>query len=145
MFTASLIHYDLNPVLVIRFVQGELTAEQRDIDDDIAAVKGLISDDDYIALDCVYRTGCPHEFKVNITTKQKDTYSEYINHGPLDSNTEKVKKTMNKEEQNSHLITVDSVILCFMSRASPVPNALIIMVNEGKNDHLVWDGSFRVA
>ena len=45
--------------------------------------------------------------------------------------------------RNSHLITAESLLLYFMSRASPVPNALV--VNEGKNEHLVWDGSFRVA
>ena len=143
MFTAALIHYDLDPALVIRFVQGELTAEHRDIDGALAAVKGLISDADYAALERVYRTGCPHEFKVEITTKQKNAYSEYGNHGSLDSNAEKVKKTMNKEERNSHLITVESLLLRFMSKASPVPNALV--VGEGKNDRLVWDGSFRIA
>ena len=69
-------------------------------------MKGLISDIDYTALERVYRTGCPHEFKVEITTKQKNAYSKYGNHGSLDSNAEKVKKTMIRCEFRSSLFIV---------------------------------------
>ena len=61
MFTAALIHYDLDPTLVICVVQGELTGEHRDINESLAAVKGLISDADFDTLERVYRTSCPYE------------------------------------------------------------------------------------
>ena len=67
----------------------------------------------------------------------------YVNHGSLSSNAAKVKKTMNKEERNSHLVAFNAFLLRLMSQDSPVPNTLI--VKDGKIDRLVWDGSFCLS
>ena len=35
-------------------------------------------------------------------------------------------KKLNKEERNFHLVAVNALLLCFISQAIPVPNALIV-------------------
>ena len=65
----ALIHYDLDPALVVHYVQGGLTAEHHDMERALSEVKEMITIEDYLALERIYRTGCPHEFKVEISTK----------------------------------------------------------------------------
>ena len=147
MFNAALIHFNLDPALVIRYIQGELTASHRDIDNALSQLRPLVdlgtfSQTDYDDLARIYTLGCPNKFRIELSAAQKSAYMEYGNHSSLMANPEKIKKTMNKEERNSHLFPVSSFLCRFMSKVSNIPQAIII--KEGKNDRLVWDGSFRL-
>ena len=57
-------------------LSAQIDEVQARLKDALAALKGLISEDDYVTLERVYRTGCPQKCKVEITTKQKHDYLE---------------------------------------------------------------------
>jgi hypothetical protein len=68
-----------------------------------------------------------------------------IDHGNLKSfnaNTALVLKTMNKEDQYSHLIPLDEIMCRFSPYCRHTTQTMVIKA--GKNDHLCWDGSTTI-
>jgi hypothetical protein len=67
---------------------------------------------------------------------------EFISCGNLKSfveNPQLIQKTMNKEDRYSHLVLMDP-LLC---KLSPYLCHTVqsIIIKDGKNDHIIWDGS----
>ena len=67
----------------------------------------------------------------------------YINHPSFSKNLTKVEKTLRKEECTNHL----EVLSCWLERFFPdiCLTTQVLIFKEGKNDHLVFDGSFLEA
>ena len=67
-------------------------------------------------------------------------FHNYGNHSSIDKNVEKTMKAMNKEDRNQYLISLPSWLARFVVHLHVTPQGLVI--KSGKNDRLVWDGSF---
>ena len=67
-------------------------------------------------------------------------FFRYGNHSTIDSNIEKTLKTMNKEDRNQYLVSLPNWLARFIPHLHIIPQGLVI--KDGKNDRLVWDGSF---
>ena len=76
MFNAALIHFNLDPALVIRYIQGELTASHRDIETALSQLQPLVdtgnfSQTDFGDLERIYKVGCPNKFRIELSAAQK--------------------------------------------------------------------------
>jgi hypothetical protein len=60
----------------------------------------------------------------------------------FNNNTALVLKTMNKEDQYSHLIPLDEIMCCFSPYCHHTTQAMVIKA--GKSDCLCWDGSTTI-
>jgi hypothetical protein len=65
---------------------------------------------------------------------------KYGNHKSIQKNLKKTMKTMNKEDRNQFLIPLPNWLTRFINHLHITPQGLL--EKKGKNDRLVWDGSF---
>ena len=143
MFTACLVHFNGHIGDVIRYVGGNYTAEYRDVEKALAAVKPLLPAQDYLDLKRYYEVGSPNMLVAEVARDNTMLYLSKGNHPNIDQNPELVQETMNKEEKNSHVLPLFSWLMRFLPHAHHVPQALVI--KDGKEPRLVWDGTKRHA
>ena len=67
-------------------------------------------------------------------------FFRYGNHSSILKDSEKTMKAMNKEDRNQYLISLPSWIARFIRHLHLTPQGLLC--KPGKNDRLIWDGSF---
>lgn len=67
-------------------------------------------------------------------------FFRYGNHSSIKKDIGKTMKVMNKEDKNQYLILLPSWIARFIRHLHLTPQGLL--VKPGKNDRLIWDGSF---
>ena len=66
----------------------------------------------------------------------------YGNHPAISQNSEKVMKTMNKEDCKEHVLTFPAWLVPFIPHLMLTPNGFII--KPSKNDQLIFDASFML-
>ena len=67
-------------------------------------------------------------------------FFKYGNHSSIEKNLEQTMKTINKEERNQYLIPIPSWVSRFIKNLHLTPQGLL--TKKGKNDRIIWDGSF---
>ena len=140
MLTAACFHYGGDLGLVLRLLDKEIGA-YRDPERALAAAKPHVSKEDYDAMKRVFYHGCPKSFKYTEEPENKKKYMRKGNHKSIRNNPRTVRKTMNKEERNGHVVPFPRWILKFLCTAHHVPQAMLL--KPGKNPRLVWDGTIQ--
>ena len=104
LLAACAVHYNLDFGLVTRYLGSEYTAKWRDVDTILTAVEDVVSEEDFEHMKRILTVGCPAEFNWEEPLTNKETFIRRGNNPLIKANIEAVNKTLNKEEQNSHLI-----------------------------------------
>ena len=141
MASAAMIHYDSHPGKVIRFINGELTGEDRPRSDIFAAVKAVVSESDFKHIKRILTEGCPASLHYWEDSASKLAMMERGNQKNFIDNPDVVKKTINKEDRYSHLLPIHP-FFCFFS-AFLRHNSQGMVITPGKSPRLVWDGSTK--
>ena len=139
MANAAMVHFGLDPGRFVRWLAGEYTGHARDVRSTLAAVRNLISIEDYEHMKRVLIRGCPAELHFEEPLANKLEMIQRGNSRSFNDNTELVLKTMNKEDRYSHLVPMDETICRFSPHCRHTTQTMVI--KKGKNDRLVWDGS----
>ncbi len=141
MANAAMLHFGLEPGKFVRWLGGEYTGRSRDVPRILRALDGLISNDDLFHVRRILLQGCPHKLQFTESLHSKHEMMERGNQKNFRDNPEIVRKTINKEDRYSHLVPMDP-ILC---RLSPYlrHTSQGIILKEGKNPRVVWDGSTK--
>ena len=86
--------------------------------------------------------GCPNYLVAEDSKANFLDYFHYGNHITIAHNISKVMKIMNKEDRNSYLMTLPSILARLISDMKVTPQGIII--KPGKNDRFIWDSSFML-
>ena len=114
LFTACLIHFDGNVGDVICYVGGNYTAEYKNVEAALAAVKPLIPEQDYKDLQHCYEVGSPNKLVAEVSRDHSMLYLRHGNHPTIAQNPEFIQETMYKEEKNSFVIPLYSWLMHFL-------------------------------
>ena len=139
MANAAMVHFGLDPGRFVRWLAGEYTGHARDVRSTLAAVRSLISIEDYKHMERVLVRGCPAELHFEEPLANKLEMIQRGNSRSFNDNTDLVLKTINKEDRYSHLVPMDETICRFSPHCRHTTQTMVI--KKGKNDRLVWDGS----
>ena len=71
MTTALLVHYNMDPGLAVRFLGGEYTGEDRDIEGTCSAIAPYVKTEDLKSIERILMHGCPAEFQLTETSESK--------------------------------------------------------------------------
>ena len=140
-FLASALFYDLDLSTVIRSLRGTYTGEFRDAAGTLAALRQTNCDPALVQE--VSRTliiGCPNKMNACSSHENFLKFFRYGNHVTIKSNPTNVRTTLNKEDRNQYLLPFPNWIARFCKNIHLTPQGLLSKL--GKNDRLVWDGSF---
>ena len=138
---AAVFWYNLDIPTVIRFLGNNYTGEYRDINKTLQMLRDTKCDLQVIKeLERLFSIGAPNKFNASSTHKNYLDYFRYGNHSSILKDIDKTLKAMNKEDRNQFLIPLPSWIARFIRHSHLTPQGLLI--KPGKNDRLIWDGSF---
>ena len=141
LMMACAVYYDLDFGLVLRFLSGEYTASWRDVDAIMAAIDERVSPSDRDHIWRILTKGCPANLVWEEEAENKETFLRRGNNPSIKAHWKAVKKTLNKEERNHHIMPFER----WMCRASPfgrhTPNTVIVKV--GEKMRLIWDGTTK--
>ena len=141
MLAACAVHYDLDFGLVIRYMAAEYTADWRDTEAILEAVKDLISDADYEHMKRILEFGCPAEFNWDEPAENKMIFLRRGNHPSIKTHMPIVTKTLNKEERNSHVVPFPRYFVFFSPYARTTPQTVVNPNHPDKKARLCWDGT----
>jgi len=141
MAGAAMLHFGMDPGKFVRWMGGEYTGANRDVSRVLRAVKDHVSEDDFFHVRRILLQGCPHKLMFEESFPSKQVMMERGNQKTFIDNPEIVRKTLNKEDRYSHLIPMDR-IFCLLSPYLRHTSQGIIL-KEGKNPRVVWDGSTK--
>ena len=139
MANAAMVHFGLDPGRFVRWLAGEYTGQYRDARSTLAAVRNLISVEDYQHMERILLHGCPAELKFDEPLDNKLEMIRRGNSKSFNENADLVLKTMNKEDRYSHLVPLDETMCRFSPHCRHTTQTMVI--KKGKNDRLCWDGS----
>ena len=138
---AATLQYDLDIPTLIRFLGANYTGEYRDTKTTIKALENAKCNRKIIEdLQRLLEKGSPNHMNATTTHQNFLDFFRYGNHSSCDQNMGKLMKAMNKEDKNQYLISLPNWLARFIPHLHVTPQGLVI--KEGKNDRLVWDGSF---
>ena len=138
---AATLQYDMDIPTLIRFLGGNYTGEYRDSKATIQALKNAKCNEKVVNdLQRLLEKGCPNKMNASSSHTNFIDFLNYGNHSSIDNNVEKTMKAMNKEDRNQYLISLPSWLARFIRHLHVTPQGLVIKL--GKNDRLIWDGSF---
>ena len=138
---AAALFYDLDLSTVIRFLRGTDTGEFRQSSSTLVAFHQ--SNCNPALIKEVKRTllvGCPNNMTASSTHDNFLKFFRYGNHSSITHNLPQVLKTLNKEDRNQYLLPFPNWLARFMKQIHVTPQG--ILSKSGKNDRLIWDGSF---
>jgi hypothetical protein len=135
----AMIHFGLDPGKFVCFLSGKYTGQYWDVHCTLDAIQDQVTSDNYGHIKRILLDGCPAQLTFKEPSSNK---LEFISHGNSKSfveNPQRVQKTMNKEDRYSHLVPMDP-LLC---KLSPYLHHSMqsIVIKDGKNNRIVWDGS----
>lgn len=141
MATALMIRLGMHPGLVIRYIQGEYTGEERDIDTVCATIEPLVSNEDLEHVRRIMTMGCPAKCVFEEDASNKLRMLDLGNQKSFEDNPDIADKTLNKEDKYSHLLPTAPWVPHFSPFARHTSQGMVI--KEGKNPRVVWDGSTK--
>ena len=139
MASAAMIHFGLDPGKFVRFLSGEYTGQYRDVRRTLDAVRDHVTADDYNHIKRILMDGCPAQLTFEEPSSNKLEFISRGNSKNFIANPKLVRKTMNKEDRYSHLVPMDPILCKFSPYLRHTTQSIVI--KEGKNDRIVWDGS----
>ncbi len=139
--TAGMIHYSLHPGMLVRFMNGEYTGENRDVKKIMASITPYVSDDDARHAKRILTQGCPSMLVLEESNEMKNRIIEKGNQQTFAMYPELVTTTMNKEERHSHLIALKRWVLHFSPYCRSTAQGIQIKPN--KDPRIIWDGSTK--
>ncbi len=139
MASAAMVHFGLDPGKFVHWLSGEYPGHHQDVHRTLIATQGHISMQDYEHIKCILLHGSPAQFTFLEPSSNKLEFISPGNSKTFNSSQAMVQKTMNKEDRYSHLVPMDP-ILCKLSPYLRHTTQSIV-IKEGKNDRIVWDGS----
>ena len=144
LLAACLLHYDLHIPSVIRYLDGEYTANFRRVEETLAVLRKHDCPEALVdELERIILVGCPNHMNAEGTRENFMQYLKYGNHTTISANLEKVMKVMNKEERHSFLVALPGILARFFPDMHLTPQSLL--KKPERKDRLVWDGSFLIA
>ena len=143
MATALALRCGLDPGKNVRTLNGEFTAEHRDVKKVLSAVAPVVSIEDFNQIRRILCEGCPHSLKYQELNSSKSKIMARGNQKNFVANPDFVTKTINKEDKNSHLIPMHHWICDFGPNLRHNPQGIIIKPDPNTNPRVVWDGSTK--
>ena len=141
MATAAMIHFNMDPGFLVRFMSGEYTGEARDFTRVEQAIGQYIDPSDLAHIKRILTRGCPAQLTFDEEPENKKRLLERGNQKSFDMHPELVKKTLNKEEKHSHVIALKDWVV----QASPFCRHNMQGLNTKKeNSRVVWDQSTKL-
>jgi hypothetical protein len=146
MASALFIHYGGDPGKVVRALNQEYLLSSLDRKGILARVKGLVSEDDYWRMQRILFTGCPSHLVFEETNEErlqwfyKGNQKSYVQYPVI------TRQAINKEERNSHVIPISSILAIFSPFCRHTPQGLV--PKNGVYDasaRVVWDGSTKFS
>ena len=138
---AAVCFYNLDIPTIIRFLGNNYTGEYRNINKILQVLEDTRCDIQVIKdLERLFCIGSPNRLNATSTHKNYLDYFRYGNHSSILKDEHKTLQAMNKEDRNQFLITLPSWIARFIRHSHLTPQGLLS--KPGKNDRLIWDGSF---
>ena len=138
---AAVCFYNLDIPTVIRFLGNDYTGEHREINETLQVLRYTKCNEQVIKdLKRLFYTGSPNRMNATSTHKNYLDYFRYGNHSSIRKDENKTLIAMNKEDRNQFLIPLPSWIARFVRHSHLTPQGLL--TKPGKNDRLIWDGSF---
>jgi hypothetical protein len=137
MATACLIHFNMNPGSVVRFIGGEYTGEERDVQQVLSDISGHVSDVDLEHIRRILTEGCPARMHFEEPTSNKLALLERGNQRSFEENPEVSRRVLNKEDKRSHFLPLQSWVPYF----SPYCRHNSQGINKG--NRVVWDASTK--
>ena len=122
----------------VRFCGNEYTGQHRDIEATLKEIKPHIDKVDYMDIKRILETGTPAELDLEVSKKQKLKYMWRGNCPSVEQNKDRVIKTMNKEDKQSHLIPISSLFCYFSAYIQHIPQTMNL---KQFNIRLCWNGS----
>jgi hypothetical protein len=118
---------------------GKYTGQHWDIQHALDAIQDHVTSDDYGHIKQILLDGCPAQLTFDEPSRNKLEFISCGNSKSFVENPQLVQKTMNKEDRYGHLVPMDP-LLC---KLSPYLHHTMqsIIIKDGKNNHIVWDGS----
>ncbi len=141
MATALMIRLDMHPGLAVRYVQGEFTGEERDVETVCNTIEPLVSKEDLEHIRRIMTMGCPAKCIFEEDAANKEKMLARGNQKSFEDNPDVADKTLNKEDRYSHLLTTAPWVPYFSPYARHTSQGMVI--KEGKNPRVVWDGSTK--
>ena len=141
MFTTCAIHYNFDLSSVIRFTGGNYTNAHLNAESIINTLSSAGCDQKLMdELKIIPTAGCPAYFNATSSQENFDVFHQYGKHSTITKNIAKVMKTMNKEVQHSFVIPFPDWVIPLCPNIHLTPNGILVKL--GKNDRLIWHGSF---
>ncbi len=134
-----MIHFGLDPGKFVRFLLGEYTGQHRDVRRTLDTIWDQVTSDNYGHIKQILLNGYPNQLTFEEPSSNKLELISCGNSKSFVENPKLVQKTMNKEDRYSHLVPKDP-LLC---KLSPYLRHTMqsIVIKDGKNNCIVWDGS----
>jgi hypothetical protein len=139
MASVAMIHFGLSLGKFVCFLGGEYTGYTHVIHRTLSAVKDHISPKDLAHMKCILLDGCPAELTFKEPLSNKMEMISRGNSKSFNKNSEIVKKTMNKEDRYSYIISLD-ILICLLSPYL-THTAQTMVLKEDKNPHLCYNAS----
>lgn len=142
LFLACALYYNFDLSVMIRYTGGNYVSAEHDVSSILASIQNYPTVPKVLVEQvCHFFTfGAPSYFNATNSKENFMTYLRYGNHHSIASNLSKVMKTMNKETKKCFSIRFPACIATFCQNCHVTPSGLII--KPGKNDCLIFDGSF---
>ena len=139
MATACLMHYGMDPGMLVRYMQLEYTAESHGPTFELYA--HVIDPLDLSHMRRIMQQGCPAVFDWYEGSENKMNQLARGNQVSFDAHPDIATKTLVKENKFSHLIPTRNWAIEFSPYMRHTPQGMV--VKEGKNPRVVWDGSTK--
>ena len=134
MASAAMIHLGLDPGKPVRWLGGEYTGDQRNMNRTIAAKKDHVIPDNFNHMKRILLDGSPFELTFDKPLNNTSVMIQQGNTKSFNENPDLVLKTMNKEDWYSHILPLDKLLCTFSPYCRHTTQTLVI--KSGKNDRL---------
>ncbi|CAJ1948086.1 unnamed protein product [Cylindrotheca closterium] len=142
MFTACLLHYNLDVATAVRYVGNIHTGAHCDWNALEPELRAASVDDGLVAdLRRVLVDGCPNYVNATSSERNRRSFAKYGNHDLVYTNVKKTQKAVQKDFSRSHSLVGNPLLTSFLPDTQQIPKGLGVV--PGKSDRQICDGTFR--
>lgn len=141
MASAAMVHFGMDPGKLVRYLAGEYTGQNRNVNAILNAVRDHISPEDFYHMARILLQGCPAKLAFEESSASKLAMIKRGNQKNFLDNPDIVAKTLNKEDRYSHILPMDEDICLFSPYLRHTAQGIVLKL--GKDPRAVWDGSTK--